>query len=105
MAASVYIAQTDKTKTTLDVGRNSKIAEIDVASIKEDSDILPHFQARYELSQILRNSQFKNMVENGTIRMEPESTIANVVKEVMRALQEADGVAETSRSPLPSRGS
>jgi hypothetical protein len=38
------------------------------------------------------------MVANGTIRMEPEATIANVVKEVMRALQETDGVAETSRA-------
>jgi hypothetical protein len=98
MTASVYIAQTDKTRTILDVGRNSKIAEIDVASLKEDSDIQPHFQARYELNQILRNSQFKNMVASGTIRMEPEATIANVVKEVMRALQETDGVAATSRA-------
>ena len=98
MTASVYIAQTDQTKTILDVGRTSKIAEIDVASLRADTDILPHFQARYELNQILRNSQFKNMVENGTIRMEPETTIANVVKEVMRALQQPDGVAETART-------
>lgn len=98
MPASVYIAHMGKTSTTLDVGRSSKIAEIDVAPLKENTDILPHFQARYELNQILRNSQFKNMVANGTIRMEPEATIANVVKEVMRALHEVDGVAANPRA-------
>lgn len=98
MAASVYIAQTDKAKTTLDVGRHNSIAEIDVPALKENTDILPHFQARYELSKILRDSQFKNMVEDGSIRMERDITIANVVKEVMRALHEVDGVAQTSRS-------
>ena len=97
MTASVYIAQSNEAKTILDVGRHNKIAEIDVPRLKENTDILPHFQARYELTKILRDSQFKNMVEDGSIRMEADITIANVVKEVMRALQELDGVAETSR--------
>ncbi len=98
MTASVYIAQTTPAKTTLDVGRNNRIAEIDVPPLTEGSDVLPHYQARYELTKILRNSQFKNMVANGSIRMEPDITIANVVKEVMRAIHEPDGVAAASRS-------
>lgn len=98
MTASVYIAQTTPAKTTLDVGRHNRMAEIDVPSLRENSDILPHFQARYELTKILRNSQFKNMVADGSIRMEADITIANVVKEVMRALHEPDGVAAASRS-------
>lgn len=97
MTASVYIAQTDQAKTTLDVGRHNRIAEIDVPALKENTDILPHFQARYELTKILRDSQFKNMVERGAIRMQPDITIANVVKEVMRALHEVDGVSATAR--------
>jgi hypothetical protein len=98
MTASVYIAQTTPAKTTLDVGRHNRMAEIDVPSLRENSDILPHYQARYELTKILHNSQFKNMVADGSIRMEPDITIANVVKEVMRALHEPDGVAAASRS-------
>lgn len=98
MTASVYIARTNQAKTTLDVGRHNRIAEIDVPALKESTDIPPHLQARYELTKILRDSQFKNMVEDGSIRMEADITIANVVKEVMRALHEVDGVAAAARS-------
>lgn len=97
MPASVYILRSTRALTTLDVGRNDTIAEIDVPAVKENTDIQSHFQARRELSNILRDSQFKNMVAAGSLRMAPEITIANVVKVVMRALREADGVAPKAR--------
>lgn len=95
--ATVYVGRTGNI-TTLDVGRSSKIAEIDVRALKVIDDLPTHLQAKRELFEILRNSQFKNMVERGSIRMEAGVTIADVVKEVKRAVFEADGVTSDARS-------
>ena len=96
MTPSVYIQRAD-TITTLDVGRSSKIAEIYLRAFKQ-KDILPsHLLAKRELFEILRDSQFKNMAEAGTLRMEAGVTIADVVKEVKRAVFEADAVSPDPR--------
>jgi hypothetical protein len=97
MTASAYFQATD-THTTLDIGRSSKIAEIDVRALKVVGDLPIDLQAKHELFEILRNSQFKNMVESGAIRMEAGVTIADVVKEVKRAVFESDGVTSDTRA-------
>lgn len=97
MTASVYFDRTGAL-TTLDVGRSSKIAEIDVRALKPVGDLPVHLQAKRELFEILRDSQFKNMVENGSIRMEAGVSISEVVKEVKRAVFESDGVTSDTRA-------
>ncbi len=97
MTASIYFERTDKL-TTLDIGRSSKIAEIDVRALKVADHLPMDLQAKRELFEILRNSQFKNMVESGVIRMEAGVTIADVVKEVKRAVFESDGVTANARA-------
>lgn len=97
MTASIFFQTTD-TLTTLDVGRSSKIAEIDIRALKVVGDLPIDLQAKRELLDILRNSQFKNMVERGAIRMEAGVTIADVVKEVKRAVFENDGVTSDTRA-------
>jgi len=97
MTASIFFQTTD-TLTTLDVGRSSKIAEIDIRPLKVVGDLPTDLQAKRELFDILRNSQFKNMVERGAIRMEAGVTIADVVKEVKRAVFENDGVTSDTRA-------
>jgi hypothetical protein len=97
MTASVYFGRTDKL-TTLDIGRSSKIAELDVRALKVVDDLPTDLQAKRELFHILRNSQFKNMVERGEIRMEAGVTIADVVKEVKRAVFDSDGVSSGARA-------
>jgi hypothetical protein len=97
MTASIYFLTTD-TLTTLDIGRSSKIAEIDIRALKAVGDLPTDLQAKRELFEILRNSQFKNMVEQGAIRMEAGVTIADVVKEVKRAVFESDGVTSDARA-------
>ena len=97
MTASVFFERTDKL-TTLDIGRSGKIAEIDVRALKVVDHLPTHLQAKRELFDILRNSQFKNMVESGAIRMEAGVTIGDVVKEVKRAVFESDGVTSDARA-------
>jgi hypothetical protein len=97
MTASVYFERSGPL-TTLDVGRSSKIAEIDVCAFKVIDDVPTHLQAKRELFKILRDSQFKNMVESGAIRMEAGITIADVVKEVKRAVFDNDGVSAETRA-------
>ena len=97
MHISVYIHRAEAL-TTLDIGRASKIAEIDVRAFKLLDNLPSHLQAKRELFEILRNSQFKNMAESGALRMEPGVTIADVVKEVKRAVFEQDAVSPNPRA-------
>jgi hypothetical protein len=87
----------------LDIGRSSKIAELDVCALNVVDDLPAHLQAKHELFKILRNSQFKNMVERGSIRMEAGVSIADVVKEVKRAVFESDGVTSHRRDDVPAK--
>lgn len=97
---SVYIQRTDEI-TTLNIGRSSKIAEIDVRAFKPQEILPTHLLAKRELFEILRDSQFKNMAEAGTLRMEAGVTIADVVKEVKRAVFEQDAVSPNPRPGGP----
>lgn len=98
MKASVYIEPMDgRLCITLDVGRQSKIAEIDVPAPQSSDHLLPHQQAKRELFEIMRGSQFKDMVADGSIRMASGVTIADVVKEVKRALHDLEGLASGPR--------
>jgi hypothetical protein len=97
MTASIYFLTTDAL-TTLDIGRSSKIAEMDIRALKVVDNLPTDLQAKRELFEVLRNSQFKNMVERGAIRMEAGVTIADVVKEVKRAVFESDGVTSDTRA-------
>lgn len=94
MDASVYFNPTSASAkhTTLDVGRHRKIAEIDVPVLQSLDQVPSELRAKRELAEIMRNSQFKNMVESGSIRMETGVSISDVVKEVKRAVFDADGV-------------
>ncbi len=98
MKASVYMApNAGRVSMTLDIGRHGKIAEMDVYSPPAPDHLLPHQRAKRELFEIMRDSRFKNMVADGSIRMATGVTIADVVKEVKRALHELDGLAPGPR--------
>ena len=81
----------------LDVGRHGKIAELQLPPRKAHAAVEEVDQLRLDLRELLRKSQFKDMVASGEIRLEEGTRIAEVVIEIQRAVESPDGISPVDR--------